>query len=94
MEGIRPLHLNYNYGEYIMSISKDELVKRKEQIKKDFDSLVEQIKEQEEKIKSMKNNLNALAGASQQCDLFIKQIEDKGEPMPPEKAQALEIATS
>ena len=42
----------------------------------------------------MKNNLNALAGASQQCDLFIKQIEDKGEPMPPEKAQALEIATS
>ena len=66
-----------------MSISKDDLVKRKEQIK-----------EQEEKIKSMKNNLNALAGASQQCDLFIKQIEDKGEPMPPEKAQALEIATS
>ncbi len=93
MEGIRPLHFNYN-GEYIMSISKDDLVKRKEQIKKDFDSLVEQIKEQEEKIKSMKNNLNALAGASQQCDLFIKQIEDKGEPMSPEKAQALEIATS
>ena len=60
-----------------MSISKDELVKRKEQIKKDFDTLVEQIKEQEEKIKSMKNNLNALAGASQQCDMFIKQIEDK-----------------
>ena len=94
MEGIRPLHLNYNYGEYIMSISKDELVKRKEQIKKDFDSLVEQIKTKEDEIKSMRNNLNALAGASQQCDLFIKQIEEKGEPMPPEKAQALEIATS
>ena len=93
MEGIRPLHFNYN-GEYIMSISKDELVKRKEAIKKDFDALVKQISELEEKIKSMKNNLNALAGASQQCDMFIKQIEDKGEPMPPEKAQALEIATS
>ena len=52
------------------------------------------LKVEEDKIKSMKNNLNALAGASQQCDLFIKQIEDKGEPMPPEKAQALEIATS
>ncbi len=77
-----------------MSISRDELVKRKEQIKKDFDALVKQIDEQEGKIKSMKNNLNALAGASQQCDLFIKQIEEKGEPMPPEKAQALEIATS
>ena len=59
-----------------MSISKDDLVKRKEQIKKDFDTLVEQIKEQEEKVKSMKNNLNALAGASQQCDLFIKELED------------------
>ena len=54
MEGIRPLHFNHN-GEYIMSISKDELVKRKEQIKKDFDSLVEQIKTEEDKIKSMKN---------------------------------------
>ena len=77
-----------------MSISKDELVKRKEAIKKDFDALVKQISELEEKIKSMKNNLNALAGASQQCDMFIKQIEDKGEPMPPENQQALEIATS
>ena len=77
-----------------MSITKEQLVARKEQIKKDFDALVEQIKEQEEKVKSMKNNLNALAGASQQCDMFIKQIEDKGEPMPPEKQQALEIATS
>ena len=77
-----------------MSITKEKLVARKEQIKKDFDNLVTQIEEQEEKVKSMKNNLNALAGASQQCDLFIKQIEDKGEPMPPEKAQALEIATS
>ena len=77
-----------------MSISKDELVKRKEQIKKDFDTLVEQIKEQEEKVKSMKNNLNALAGASQQCDLFIKELEDKDAPMPRDKEAALNIATS
>ena len=77
-----------------MSISKDDLVKRKEAIKKDFDALVKQISELEDKIKSMKNNLNALAGASQQCDMFIKHIEDKGEPMPPEKQPALEIATS
>ena len=77
-----------------MSITKEKLNARKEQIKKDFDALAKQIAEKEDQIKSMKNNLNALAGASQQCDLFIKQIEDKGEPMPPEKAQALEIATS
>ena len=77
-----------------MSISKDDLVKRKEAIKKDFDSLVKQIAEKEDQIKSMKNNLNALAGASQQCDLFIKELEDKDAPMPRDKEAALNIATS
>ena len=77
-----------------MSITKEKLVARKEEIKKDFDKLVEQIEEQELKIKSMKNNLNALAGASQQCDLFLKQLEDKDAPMPRDKEAALNIATS
>ena len=77
-----------------MSITKEKLVARKEQIKKDFDNLVTQIEEQENKIKSMKNNLNALAGASQQCDLFIKQLDDKDAPMPRDKEAALNIATS
>ena len=77
-----------------MSISKDDLVKRKEQIKKDFDALAKQIAEKEDQIKSMKNNLNALAGASQQCDLFIKELEDKDAPMPRDKEAALNIATS
>ena len=77
-----------------MSITKEKLVARKEQIKKDFDVLVTQIEEQENKIKSMKNNLNALAGASQQCDLFLKELEGKDAPMPREKEAALNIATS
>jgi len=77
-----------------MSITKEKLVARKEQIKKDFDNLVTQIEEQENKIKSMRNNLNALAGASQQCDLFLKELEGKDEPMPREKEAALNIATS
>ena len=77
-----------------MSITKEKLVARKDQIKKDFDNLVTQIEEQENKIKSMKNNLNALAGASQQCDLFIKQLDDKDAPMPRDKEAALNIATS
>ena len=77
-----------------MSITKEKLVARKEQIKKDFDLLVTQIEEQENKIKTMKNNLNALAGASQQCDLFLKELESKDEPMPREKEAALNIATS
>jgi hypothetical protein len=42
----------------------------------------------------MKNNLNALAGAIQQCDMFLKTIEEKDAPMPAEKQQALDIATS
>ena len=77
-----------------MSITKEKLVARKEQIKKAFDNLVTQIEEQENKIKTMKNNLNALAGASQQCDLFLKELESKDEPMPREKEAALNIATS
>ena len=56
-----------------MSITKEKLNARKEQIKKDFDALAKQIAEKEDQIKSMKNNLNALAGASQQCDLFLKE---------------------
>ena len=77
-----------------MSISKDELLKRKSDIVEDSKKIQDQILEGEKALKQLRNNLNALAGAAQQCDLFIKQIEDKGEPMPPEKAQALDIATS
>jgi len=77
-----------------MTISKEQLIARKKDIKKDFDTLVKQIDEQELKIKSMKNNLKDLSGASQQCDLFLKELEDKDAPMPRDKQAALEIATS
>ena len=77
-----------------MTISKEKLIARKEEIKKDFDMLVKQIDEQELKIKSMKNNLNALSGASQQCDMFLKQLDDKDAPMPRDKEAALQLATS
>ena len=77
-----------------MTISKDDLLKRKEEIVNDYNNLVAQVQKGESEIKDMKNNLNAIGGALQQVDLFIKQIEDAGEPMPPEKQQALDIATS
>ena len=77
-----------------MSISKEDLLKRKEEIVADYNNLVAQIQKGESEIKDMKNNLNALAGALQQTDLFIKQIEDAGEPMPEDKAFALDMATS
>ena len=77
-----------------MSISKEELLKRKEEIVTDYNNLVIEIEKGESQVKTMRNNLNALAGALQQIDLFIKQIEDDGDPMPEEKRQALEMATS
>ena len=77
-----------------MSISKDDLLKRKEDIVTDYNKLVEEIGKGEGQIKVMKDNLNALAGALQQVEMFVKQIEDDGDPMPEEKRQALEMATS
>ena len=77
-----------------MSISKEDLLKRKEEIITEYNSLVSQIQKSESEIKEMRNNLNALAGALQQTDLFIKQIEDAGDPMPEEKKFALDMATS
>ena len=77
-----------------MTISKDDLLKRKEEILKDYNTMVEEIGKGEQSLKAMRDNQNALAGALQQVDLFIQQIEDDGDPMPEEKQQALDMATS
>ena len=77
-----------------MTISKDDLLKRKEEIVTDYNKLVEEIGKGEQSLKSMRDNLSALGGALQQTNLFIKQIEDDGAPMPAEKQQALDMATS
>ena len=77
-----------------MTISKEILLKRKEEIITDYNKLVEEIGKGEQNLKAMRDNQNALAGALQQVELFIKQIEDDGDPMPEEKRQALEMATS
>ena len=77
-----------------MTISKDDLLKRKEEIVTDYNKLVEEIGKGEQNQKVMRTNLNALSGALQQVEMFIKQIEDDGDPMPAEKQQALDIATS
>ena len=77
-----------------MTISKDDLLKRKEEIVTDYNTLVEEVGKGEQNLKVMRDNLSALSGALQQVNLFIKQIEDDGDPMPVEKQQALDIATS
>ena len=77
-----------------MSISKEQIETRKSNLEKDFQTVKQQIEDSEVKINSMRNNLNALAGAIQQCDMFLKQLAEKDAPMPAEKQQALDIATS
>ena len=77
-----------------MSITKEEIETRKSNLQADFQTVKNKIEESEAAILNMRNNLNALAGAIQQCDLFLKEITDKDAPMPEEKQQALDIATS
>ena len=77
-----------------MTISKDILLERKEEIVTEYNKMVEEIGKGEQNLKVMRDNRVALAGALQQVDLFIKQIEDDGDPMPAEKQQALDMATS
>jgi len=77
-----------------MTLSKDDLIKRKDELASNIEILQKDIVASENQIKTLRNNLNAMAGALQQVDMFIKQIEDKGEPMPVEKQQALDMATS
>ena len=77
-----------------MTISKDELQKRKDELVSNAETIQKDIVTSENQTKTLRNNLNAMVGAIQQVDMFIKQIEEKGEPMPPEKQQALDLATS
>ena len=77
-----------------MSISKEQIETRKSDLQKDFQTVKQQIEDSEVKIVSMKNNLNALAGAVQQCDMFLKTIESTDATMPEDKKFALDMATS
>ena len=77
-----------------MTLSKEELQKRKDELMSNAEKIQADIVASENQTKTLRNNLNATVGAVQQVEMFIKQIEDKGEPMPPEKQQALDIATS
>ena len=77
-----------------MSISKDDLLKRREELAADYEKAVAEIDKGESQLRGMRNNLNAMAGALQQTELFITQIEEDGDPMPEDKKFALDMATS
>ena len=61
-----------------MTLSKDDLIKRKDELMSNAEKIQADIVASENQIKTLRNNLNATVGAVQQVDLFIKQIEDKG----------------
>tara|TARA_B100001564_G_C20467681_1_gene591084 strand:- start:446 stop:691 length:246 start_codon:yes stop_codon:yes gene_type:complete len=79
-----------------MTISKETIETRKEELKLEFTTLEKRISMGEKEIDTMKKNLDALAGAVQQCDLFLKEFEDKTptikESMPAAKQEALNMA--
>ena len=54
-----------------MTITKEAMEKRKEELTKEFTSLEERVNAGAKALESMKTNLNVLSGAIQQCDFFL-----------------------
>ena len=76
-----------------MSINTNDLNSEREILVKDFEALQQRIKQVDAELIQMKSNLNAVHGAIQQVDKFIKMSE-KNTKLPDEKEKALNIATS
>jgi predicted nuclease with TOPRIM domain len=80
-----------------MSISKDDLTKRQQELQTNFDTMKDRIKSMDIELGNLKANLNATAGALQLVNQLLADIDSKEEskePMPAEKMEALNIATS
>ena len=80
-----------------MSISKDDLTKRQQELQTNFDSMKDRIKSMDIELGNLKANLNATAGALQMVNQLLADIDSKAEskePMPAEKMEALNLATS
>ncbi len=86
-----------------MAIELSTLQTERDTLQKDFDTLSARIKQVDADLITMKSNLNAIYGAIQQVDKLIakdsgttseKQLLTEKQPMPVEKQQALNIATS
>ena len=80
-----------------MSISKDDLIKKQDELQKSFDTMKDRIKSMDIEIGNLKANLNATAGALQMVNQLLADIDSKAEskePMPAEKMEALNLATS
>ena len=76
-----------------MTISLDKLSTRREELVKNYEDLTKNIIEGEKQIVNLKDQRNAMGGALQQVEMFIKEVEES-DVMPEEKQAALNIATS
>ena len=80
-----------------MAIDEKTLLEQREVLEKDFNALNDRIKQVEKDLYTMKSNLNAVYGAIQQVDKLLgklKPADTEKKPMPVDKEQALNIATS
>ena len=58
-----------------MTISIEQLNERKTKLAEDFNTVSKRIEDGEKEIETLKNNRNALAGAIQQVNLFIQELQ-------------------
>ena len=77
-----------------MSISKDDLIKKQDELQRSFDTIKDRMKSMDIELGNLKANLNATAGALQLVNQLLADIDVKKEPMPAEKQEALNLATS
>ena len=75
------------------NIDEKTLIEERKVLEADFNTMNDRIKQVEKDLGTMKSNLNAVHGAIQQVDKFIKMSE-KNTKLPDEKEKALNIATS
>ena len=57
-----------------MTLSKDDLIKRKDELASNIETLQKDIVASENQIKTLRNNLNAMAGALQLVDMFLLNL--------------------
>ena len=80
-----------------MSIDEKTLLEERVVLEKDFNTTKDRIVQVEKDLGNMKSNLNAVYGAILQIDKLLAKIRtgtEEKKPMPAEKEQALNIATS
>ena len=58
-----------------MTISIEKLEERKTQLAEDFNTVSKRIEDSERELVTLRNNRNALAGAIQQVNLFLQDLQ-------------------